>query len=189
MSPEPDDEDVHLVRRLIRRDGEAWRELVDRFGGTVSGGCRSALLRAGQPADTGAVADAVADVFRLLLEKDLHLLRKYRSGRKLAAYLRVIAWSRTLNASRGLRHGLPLDEAQVENTAAAAVEDSDRSERLREALADLPPKDAEVLRWFYQDGLSYAEIARRSGLGVSGVGMALARARERLRALLGEESP
>ncbi len=176
------------MRRLIQRDGAAWRELVDRFGSTVSAGCRRALLRAGQSADEGAVADAVSDIFRLLLEKDLHLLRRYRPGRPLGAYLRVIAWTKTLNASRGLRSGVPLGEAEAEDSVSVSVEAAERVERLRTALAALPERDAQAIRWFYQEGLSYAEIGRRLGLGSAGVGMALARARERLKEILGADS-
>jgi RNA polymerase sigma factor (sigma-70 family) len=189
VSPESHDTDIHFVRRLIHRDGAAWQEMVDRFGGMVSASCRRALLRAGQAADEGAVADAVADIFRLLLEKDFHLLRRYRPGRPLAAYLRVIAWSKTLNASRGRRRGISLEEAEAEDSVSASVEAAERVTRLQVALATLPERDAQALRWFYEEGLSYAEIARRFGIGLSGIGMVLVRARERLKEALGVESP
>lgn len=189
--PDPSPEaDARLVARLLAHDGAAWRELIDLYGGAVAGSCRRALLRAGRPADTGAVDDAVAEVFRLLLEQDGRLLRRFRSGSPLLAYLRVIAWTKTLTRAMRAPRALPLDESRSEAPAPASADDeaSGRVLRLRAALSRIPERDAQALRWFYEEDLSYAEIARRSGLGLAGVGMLLARAREKLKRAM-EELP
>ncbi len=65
---------------------------------------------------------------------------------------------------------VPVDEA---------VEKDERMELVHEALAELTPRDREVLL-LWDAGMSYPEIAEQSGLAVGAVGTTLARARKRL---------
>jgi RNA polymerase sigma-70 factor (ECF subfamily) len=58
------------------------------------------------------------------------------------------------------------------------------AERLRTALAQLPPQQANVFCLSCLDQLSYREIAERLKLSTSAVGVLLHRARGRLRELL-----
>jgi RNA polymerase sigma factor (sigma-70 family) len=58
------------------------------------------------------------------------------------------------------------------------------SERLREALADLPSKQAQAFCLFYLDGWDYQQIANHLEATVNAVGVLLHRARHRLRELL-----
>ena len=59
------------------------------------------------------------------------------------------------------------------------VEHSEKVERMHEALHALTPRDQEVLL-LWDAGLSYPEIAERTGLAVGAIGTTLARARRRL---------
>lgn len=62
---------------------------------------------------------------------------------------------------------------------AETLEDQERAQRVRDALASLGEKDREALL-LWEGGLSYPEIARQTGLAVGSVGTTLARARRRL---------
>jgi RNA polymerase sigma-70 factor (ECF subfamily) len=70
---------------------------------------------------------------------------------------------------------LPSTENPIENAIARELES-----RLRHAVAELPPREAEVfcLRCF--DGLSYVQIAELLGISQSAVSTALNKARGRL---------
>jgi RNA polymerase sigma-70 factor (ECF subfamily) len=59
------------------------------------------------------------------------------------------------------------------------VEEDERQAEVKDALAALTPRDQEVLL-LWDAGLSYPEIAERTGLAVGAIGTTLARARKRL---------
>lgn len=57
--------------------------------------------------------------------------------------------------------------------------------RLREAIAQLPPQEANVFCLRYLNDMSYRQIARELNMKINAVGVALHRARARLREALG----
>lgn len=67
------------------------------------------------------------------------------------------------------------------------AESAELSERLRAALATLPPKQAQAFCLFYLDGWDYLRIAADLPASVSAVGVLLHRARHRLRQLLADD--
>lgn len=67
-----------------------------------------------------------------------------------------------------------------------SAEDAELSARLREALAGLPPKQAEAFCLQALEGWTYAEIAGRMGESTDAIGVLLHRARQRLRRLLSQ---
>jgi RNA polymerase sigma-70 factor (ECF subfamily) len=68
-----------------------------------------------------------------------------------------------------------------------ATLDEELAERLRLALAELPPDWAEVFCLNRLEDLSYREIADALRISVDSVGVRLHRARERLKRLLSED--
>lgn len=181
-----------LVARMILGDGAAWEEMLTSHGGAIAAACRRALAQAGAPCDGGAVADASAEVVRHLLEDGMRLLKRWRSGASLEAYLRVIARSRTLDALRRARPAPSMTAWMVGAEGDPVVEaawSAERAARVREAMAELRERDAEALRLFHIEGERYAEIGRRLGVPESQVGVVLHRARERLRERLGDGFP
>ena len=59
------------------------------------------------------------------------------------------------------------------------IEHDEQVGRVQDALADLTPRDRDILL-LWDAGLSYPEIAAQTGLAVGAVGTTLARARKRL---------
>ncbi|HSU67023.1 MAG TPA: RNA polymerase sigma factor [Tepidisphaeraceae bacterium] len=72
------------------------------------------------------------------------------------------------------------DEPQPPQLAQSA----ELSDRLRAALAEIPPKQAQAFCLFYLDGWDYAQIAEELEGNVNAVGVLLHRARHRLAELL-----
>lgn len=68
------------------------------------------------------------------------------------------------------------------------AESAELSERLRAALAVLPPKQAQAFCLFHLDGWDYQQIAAHLNANINAVGVLLHRARARLRTVL-EEHP
>lgn len=70
-----------------------------------------------------------------------------------------------------------------------SAEDAELAERLRVALAQVPPKQAEVFCLHSLEGWNYQEIARHLAMSTDAVGVLLHRSRKRLRQLLAAFAP
>jgi RNA polymerase sigma-70 factor (ECF subfamily) len=67
------------------------------------------------------------------------------------------------------------------------AEAADLADRLRDALTQLPPREAQVFALRYLDEMSYGEIGDALDLKTNAVGVLLHQARGRLRGLMGDE--
>jgi RNA polymerase sigma-70 factor (ECF subfamily) len=67
---------------------------------------------------------------------------------------------------------------------AQGVLEAELTQRLRDALAQIPAKQAEIFCLHSLEGWSYQEIAEQLSLSINSVGVLLHRARERLRELM-----
>ena len=99
------------------------------------------------------------------------LRRRYRESARAGPAASSVAWE-----------GLPHPGPSPPDRAAAA----ELSQRLREALALLPPKQADVFCLYSLEGWAYSEIAGELGVSVDAVGVLLHRARAKLRAALAD---
>jgi RNA polymerase sigma factor (sigma-70 family) len=103
-------------------------------------------------------------------------------------------------ASHVVADSLSQDERSVVRFDSEMVDDADRSlehampdalaeqlglaQELQRGLLELPPMHAAVLLLAVRDGLSHKEVARRTGLSVSTVGLYVCEARARIRVSL-----
>lgn len=85
------------------------------------------------------------------------------------------------SASHRLAEATSTDAGPVEHAAAAEL-----SERLREALSQLPEKQAEAFSLHALCGWSHREIGQRTEMTENAVGVTIHRARQRLRELLSD---
>lgn len=108
-----------------------------------------------------------------------------------AAYLRRIARNLLLDRSKAARRHH--DEAHVssEDVPLAAIDEERRLEardslaRLEAAIRRLKPRTREVFLAHHLEGLSYADIAARMGMSVSGVEKQMGRAFDQIHRLTG----
>ncbi|HYE98764.1 MAG TPA: sigma-70 family RNA polymerase sigma factor [Planctomycetota bacterium] len=170
MRPEED-----LVRACAGGDPRAWKDFVDLTSGWVRHAAQGAL-RGPRASD---VDDAVADVYRQLLERDRALLRSFRSPFNLKAWLTIITRRTCLKAlRRGPAVGLSKD---IE--APAADPGREEARALGALLEELDAEDRLVLDLFFRQDAPYEHIAAVLGISVESVGKRKFRALERLRQL------
>ncbi len=104
-----------------------------------------------------------------------------------AALLRRMTTCRALDALRRRRVTVPLDGTQpagVHENPEAIAQGRELEARLRIALAELAPREAEVFCLRYFDDLSYRQIAETLGISPTAASTALYQARSRLEKLL-----
>ncbi len=150
----PEDE-AAWVEQLKAGDEEAVRELVRTHGG--------ALVRF-----LGGMTGGAAEAEDLAQEALIRLLEhagEFRGESSLKTYLFRIAHNLALNflASAPRRHEvfpeeMP-DRPSAEPAPAQQVEASEEAERLRSAMARLPPQQRAVVMLRTWQGLSFKEIA------------------------------
>ena len=153
-----------------------WDRIVREQGPLVY---RTAWRILGHAADT---EDVVQEVFL-----QAHLFVQTRPVRHWSGLLRRLAACRALDRLRQRRsavslHGLELpSNGETPDEAAVSRE---LAERLRQAIGELPPREAEVFCLRYFDDLPYQEIADTLSISSGAVAMALHKARAKLEALL-----
>jgi RNA polymerase sigma-70 factor (ECF subfamily) len=153
-----------------------WDRIVREHGPRVFA---TAWRILGHAADT---EDVVQEVFL-----QAHQLRQAGPVRSWAGLLRRLAACRALDKLRQRRPTVPLDGLDLaggEGGPEQLAIEHELAERLREALAHLPPREAAVFCLRYFDDLSYEQIADTLQIRAGAVAAALHKARARLEALL-----
>jgi RNA polymerase sigma-70 factor (ECF subfamily) len=172
--------EADLVARTLSGDKAAFGVLVERYAAQAR---RVARAVVGDPDDAD---DAAQDGFLSALVK----LAQYDARRPFGPWLmRIVANAATdRRRRRQVRRAEPLDAGLVgggPRPDAEAVR-SELGERLRAALAELPPRRRTAVVLFDVEGYSHAEIAGILGIPEGTVRSEVFHARRRLRALLAD---
>jgi len=138
----------------------------------------------------GNDADA-ADCFQETFLCVFEVSRRQRV-RNFSALLARVATSRAINRLRQRtrqlqRNGEPAHLAVVANPNPGPprqAEDRELAAKLTEALAELPPQEAEAFCLRHFSDMSYRQIAKELGVKTNAAGMLLHRARTKLRNIL-----
>jgi RNA polymerase sigma-70 factor (ECF subfamily) len=173
----PADEEA-LIERARGGDARAFDELVRRY---MARAFRIAYRLLGHREDA---EDLVQDAFIRALEK----LDTFERGRPFAPWFFRLLTNRGLNArkARALRQTSEVPDAAVAGgeSPAESAERADLRERLRVALAALPPKQRMIVQMFEVEGRSSTEIAAALGMAEGTVRWHAHQARKVLRAAL-----
>lgn len=192
VHPSPTPPEAELLARCAAGKPGAWEEFLARYRGALEQAARATLLRTlgSVPEDD---VEAIVEAALLALVKDsFAALRSFAGRSSLSGYLQAITTKIALNHLRSERRKgwlrfRPLDAAFDAPAPEPSIVDPQRLSALRRALDELPPRDRLILKLFHLDGAGYKEIATLLGLSLNAVSPALIRARQRIRALLGEE--
>lgn len=172
-----DDADV-LMTRVRKRDADAFEALYDLYHRLVYGVAARML-------DEGTAAD---DVTQTVFLKVWNSPELYRGG-NFAAWLVRVTRNRALDALRGrsqrahaeLPEALPETES-IEETAFARLD----AQRVRQALAALPPEQREPIELGFFGGVTHVEIARRLQTPLGTIKTRIRSGLQRLRTTLDE---
>jgi len=130
--------------------------------------------------DRAAADDLVQDT----LERAWTKLHLYRRGTDLRAWLFTVMHNLYVNQLRAARPGVLLDEESPELAQPARENDALVLRDLDAAIRRLPVEQREVLLLVALEDMSYEEAARALDIPIGTVMSRLARAREKLRAML-----
>ena len=181
-------DDGTLIRLIIQARAEALGELYDRYGRLVYSLALSSV------GDSAAAEEITQDVFLRVWQR----ARQYRANRgAVSTWLTGITRHRAIDQlrQRGARpeqQSVPWAELSPgaepttngpERAASLAME----RERVRAALAKLPPEQQQVLALAYFHGLSQSEIAAASNMPLGTVKTRIRLGMQKLREMLQDE--
>ena len=127
---------------------------------------------------------AADDLVQDTLERAWSKFHLYRRGTDLRAWLFTVMHNVYVNQLRAARPAAPLDEDMLELAQAPREIDGLVLRDLDLAIRRLPPDQREVLLLVALEDMSYDETAGTLGIPIGTVMSRLARAREKLRAML-----
>jgi RNA polymerase sigma-70 factor (ECF subfamily) len=183
------DSDALLVARTREGDPRAFDQLIRKYQRTVH---RLACRLLGDSDDAG---DATQEVFLRAYEN----LPRFRADGNFRSWLLTIATNHCMSFRRYRRRRRmePLDEGikgeppdwapQIPANPARLAEARDELDRVRSAMAELPPRQRAALSLFTLDDLSIAGVAQIMRCSQGTVKATIHRARENLRRALGQE--
>ena len=176
MSQTPLD-DTELMRLIGNGDAKAYQRVVDEHLGAVH---YFALRLLGQREE----AEDVAQETFLRLWQHAH---RYQPQAKVRTWLYTIAHNAAIDRLRKRRESFGDDVDLVPDSGrpSTLLDQKRTAEAVEEALNTLVPSQRAAITLVHYQGLSGAETAKALGVGVEAVESLLARARRKLRTLLG----
>lgn len=178
----PGDPAALILAIAHKADRRAFADLFAHFAPRV----KSYMLRLGAPPEA---AEELAQEAMLSVWRKANLFDPARAG--ASTWIFAIARNLRIDALRRERRPRieddPTDEPAPEAAADAVVECHERDVRLREAMAELPRDQAEVVRLSFFQDKPHSEIAKDLNLPLGTVKSRLRLALGRLRGLVGDE--
>jgi RNA polymerase sigma-70 factor (ECF subfamily) len=173
-----------LLRRCQRGDEEALARLVAMYSERVIRLARRVL------GDAGQADEATADAFAKVWSK----ARQWRGDAEAGTWVYRIAYHAILDHRRRKRWFWVSPPADLVDPKPGPFEQSARSEaveksrqRVQDAITKLSEQERALVHLYYFDQLKLAEIGSIVGLTRDVLKMRLARARQKLREMLGDE--
>lgn len=140
---------------------------------------------------TGQVADA-DDIVQIAVERALMRIDQYQTGTRLDAWLFSIVRNAWIDEARSRQRRAKVfapEElgAQVGNDGAAEAHARLEASDVWAAMAKLPEEQREAVALVCVEGLAYREAAEALGVPIGTLTSRLARGREALQAMLGDD--
>jgi RNA polymerase sigma factor (sigma-70 family) len=176
--------DARLIRRCLKGDEGAWAALIEKYKNLIYS----------IPVKYGAQPDDAADIFQSVCVELLSELPRLRKPEAFRSWLITVTAHQAFQWKRKTRRRAedeltPFEEERLESDASAdLVEEAEREQLLREAIAALPPRCQELIEllFFRQPQLPYRDVARQLGLATGSIGFIRGRCLKRLQRVLEE---
>jgi RNA polymerase sigma-70 factor (ECF subfamily) len=174
-------QDQNLRTRFVQGDPDAVREIYRSHGRLVYAVAYRVL------GDRGLAEEATQQTF----VKAWRAAQSFDERRELGPWLAAIARRVAIDVYRreAVRSADPLDSVPADDPALVATPQSAEAVydvwEVREAVAQLPADEQEVVRLQHLDGFTHTQIAERLGVAVGTVKSRSFRAHKRLAAQLG----
>jgi RNA polymerase sigma-70 factor (ECF subfamily) len=166
--------DQELVQDALDGNRTAFAELVRRHQDAVFG------LAVSMTRNREDAADMAQDAFIRAYNK----LGQYNPDYAFKSWILRICANLTKNMFRSRMRRRSAEEKHLNEVEIAGDAEEPDFQALDEALAQLPPKLGAPLRLKHMEGMSYEEIAKVLGIGVSAAKMRTMRARNQLLEIL-----
>lgn len=177
--------DAVLVRRCVDGDETAWAVIVDRYKRLIYS----------IPLKYNLSHEEAGDIFQAVCVELVTELPKLRKPEALKAWLVRVTQNKSLKSKHRARREVRWDDATDEAEsvaddapgAAGVIEQVQREQSVREAVAELPERCRELVRLLFfgeQPPPPYAEVAARLGLAVGSIGFIRGRCLKKLEAAL-----
>ena len=180
------DIDRKLIDRCLRKEPGAWNDFVDRYMGLIYHVIQHASHARSRSLSSEDVEDIAAEIFLKIVDDDYATLKKFKGMSSLPTYLTVIA--RRISIKQLIKRHREEElghtnahRAFVDDGASGEAEAIITAEEVERMLADLPEREAEVVRLYHLKYQNYRQIAKKLGIAENSVGPILAKARQRLR--------
>jgi len=174
--------DARLIRYCLNGDERAWAALIEKYKNLIY----SIPLR------YGASPDDAADIFQSVCVELLSELPRLRKRASFRSWLITVTAHQAFQWKRKTRRRAedeltPADEERLETDPSPdVVEQLQREQVMREAIAELPPRCREMitLLFFSEPQLPYRDVAKLLGLAVGSIGFIRGRCLKRLQRML-----
>ena len=174
--------DGRLIRACLSGNEQAWSALIDKYKNLVYS----------IPVKYGASPEDAADIFQSVCLELFSQLPRLRKAAALRSWLITVTAHQSFHWKRKLRRRAEQELTDVEeehlgmDPAPDLIEQVEREQILREAVARLPARCREMIRllFYEQPQLPYRDLARRLGLATGSIGFIRGRCLKRLQRAL-----
>jgi RNA polymerase sigma factor (sigma-70 family) len=174
--------DARLIRACLKGNEQAWSTLIAKYKNLIYS----------IPMKYGANPEDAADIFQAVCLELFAELPRLRKPDSLRSWLITVAAHQSFHWKRKLRHRAEdeLTDREAEtlgiDPSPDLIEQIEREQMLREAVAALPTRCQEMIRllFYQQPPLSYRDVAARLNLATGSIGFIRGRCLKRLQRTL-----
>lgn len=180
----PATSDERLVAECLAGNEQAWNALIDKYKRLIYS----------IPSKYQATPEDAADIFQAVCLELFSELPRLRNAASLRAWLITVTTHKCLHWKRKQAPTVDGEPDELADGVAGGdsafhiLQELEREQILRDAVAVLPPRCREMIRLLFYESpaIPYAEVARRLGLATGSIGFIRGRCLKKLQQKLEE---